>query len=107
MIIKRIKTIITNVVRELGFNLTDIMLFGSRARGNYNSESDYDILVILNENIEVKEKHKLTTRISNELHKKIKFTSFDIIVKSLKAFEEEKNIVNTVSNETFIEGISL
>jgi len=37
----------------------------------------------------------------------MRYTSFDIIIKSLKSFEEEKNVVNTVSNEAFLEGIRI
>lgn len=32
--------------RRLGDNLKDILLYGSKARGDYNNDSDIDILVI-------------------------------------------------------------
>ncbi|RKX55115.1 MAG: hypothetical protein DRP50_03400 [Thermotoga sp.] len=104
---KKIKEIVGRVLGKNGFTLHNIFLFGSRARGDFDEESDYDILVILNEEISIEDKRKLMVKISGELHKKMRYTSFDIIIKSLKSFEEEKNVVNTVSNEAFLEGIRI
>jgi hypothetical protein len=41
------------------------------------------------------------------LHKEIKYISFDVLIKSRKDFEEEKDIVRTISNEVFLEGTKL
>jgi predicted nucleotidyltransferase len=38
-----------NVKISLGNNLKKIILFGSRARGDFQTDSDYDILVLVNE----------------------------------------------------------
>ena len=35
--------------KQLSPHLKKIILFGSRARGDHNSESDYDCLIILDE----------------------------------------------------------
>ncbi len=45
-----IDSILKNIKEYLGENtdglITDVILFGSRARGNYSETSDYDILLI-------------------------------------------------------------
>ena len=41
-----IKGIITETVKECGFSLESIILFGSRARGNFDENSDWDVLII-------------------------------------------------------------
>lgn len=46
--------------KELGYKIKDIILFGSRARGDASSESDYDILVLID-----KETREVADRIFN------------------------------------------
>ncbi|KUK30282.1 MAG: DNA polymerase beta domain protein region [Methanosarcinales archeaon 56_1174] len=107
MIKEKIKNAIDRVIKRSGFSLNSIIIFGSRARGDFNADSDYDILIILNEDLSIEDRRRLTVKISAELHKEMKFTAFDIIVKSLKKFEEEKDVVNTISNEAFLEGVKI
>ena len=107
MVEETIKNTISAVLREEKLTLHKIILFGSRARGDFDEESDYDILVIVNEELPLHKKRELAVKITNALHKEMKFTAFDIIVKSLRVFEEEKNIVNTISYEARREGLYL
>lgn len=46
-----------------------VMLFGSRARGEASANSDYDILVILNEKMEIIEKRRYQSLINKALAK--------------------------------------
>ena len=57
---------ITNSVKSKNPDVT-IILYGSRARGSYKSESDFDILILLN-------KEKITS----EDEKSIKYPLYDI-----------------------------
>ncbi len=43
-----------------------IVLFGSRATGEYSEGSDYDILVILKDNISIRQKMSLSARVGNQ-----------------------------------------
>lgn len=42
-----VKKVANNLKKELREQTMDIILFGSRARGDFQSESDYDILVLV------------------------------------------------------------
>jgi len=46
---KNLSKIVKKILELEGDNLESIILFGSRARGDYLSDSDFDILIILKE----------------------------------------------------------
>lgn len=102
-----IRNVIEKVLIQSKIALENIILFGSRAREDFNNESDYDILIIVKEDINIKEKRELRTKISVALHNDIKFVPFNIIVKSLKSYEQEKDVVNTISKVATLEGVEL
>ena len=104
MIKEKLRNIIEKVVKKSGFTLNSVFVFGSRARGDFRPDSDYDILVVIDEDLPIRERRRLSVRISSELHKEMHFAGFDIIVKSLRKFEEEKDIVNTIAHEAYLEG---
>jgi len=105
--IKEIKKEIEEVLRENGLTLRSIILFGSRARGRYSSESDWDILIVLREDIDPSERRRIWYKIYRALHKKFLGFSFDVFIKSEQEFNEEASVVNTVSNEAMREGVVL
>src|SRR6056297_1559183 len=41
-----LQSLIRRLQERLGSNLTEVWLFGSRARGDHSSDSDYDILIV-------------------------------------------------------------
>ncbi len=45
-ILKEIKRVIMNIAKEMGIEIDKIILFGSRARGDYREDSDWDVLVV-------------------------------------------------------------
>ncbi|MEM3415702.1 MAG: nucleotidyltransferase domain-containing protein [Thermoproteota archaeon] len=103
----KIKEIIENVLRQNGYTLHSIFLFGSRARGDFEKESDYDLLVIIKESINMKQKREIWMKVYHQLHEDFPLTPFDLIVKTATDFDEEKDIVNTISNEACVEGIRI
>ncbi len=44
--LKLIKEIILNVAKKYNIEVDKIILFGSRARGDYREDSDWDLLIV-------------------------------------------------------------
>lgn len=104
---KTIRKEIEKVLNNRSVRITEIILFGSRAREDYKKHSDWDIFIVLDEAIEPQKKREVWYLIYKSLHKKFPFFSFDVILKSKAVYEKEKEIVNTLANEVYREGIRL
>ena len=67
-----------------------VLIFGSRARGDFNTHNDFDLLVVTKNNIGAKEKMNMESRISKSLvyslHK-----PFDVLLYSQQEVELKKN----------------
>ncbi len=69
---ERIKNIMSEIHEELmklfGGKIERIILYGSYARGDFNLESDVDIMILLNcDQREIKEKRKNISRIASRI----------------------------------------
>ncbi|BBL45246.1 nucleotidyltransferase [Nanobdella aerobiophila] len=84
-----IKKVIYDVANEYNIKIDKIILFGSRARGDYREDSDYDILIITEEKIDYNIINdfwiSLFDRLTDILHKDI-----DLILIDKKDFEKKK-----------------
>ncbi|NJF25786.1 nucleotidyltransferase domain-containing protein [Thermococcus sp. Bubb.Bath] len=67
--IKLIRETVKAVSKELGIPVVDVILFGSRAKGNARPDSDWDILIVTVEKLDWKERLKLTGEIRKRLAK--------------------------------------
>ena len=94
-IIKEIVSTIKEEIKEQGFNVVEIILFGSRARGEYQKDSDWDVLVLVDRKITFKEKKKITARINRKLAEKR--IPCDVILKYIEDHEKAKEIVGNIS----------
>jgi predicted nucleotidyltransferase len=104
---ERIRGIIEKALSQSNITLESIILFGSRARGGFEEESDFDILVTIKNETNMEQKREFWKNLSHELHKDFPFMPFDVIIKTTKDFEDERDVVNTISNEAYIEGIKI
>jgi predicted nucleotidyltransferase len=68
----------------------DIIWFGSRARNDALIDSDYDILIRIKDQITVKEKIMLRTKIRKELLKRD--IRSDILIQSHEEIEKKRNL---------------
>ena len=100
-----IKELVTEAVEESGCSLDRIILFGSRARRDFDEKSDWDILVIIKEDISRDEKLKVFSKISRKLASH--FIPSDIIVRSIKEVEKLKTYFHSVTKTAIEEGIVL
>ena len=62
-----IKKIIHEETEKLGVTVEKVILFGSRARGDYRPDSDYDILVVVKGRLDRRLKIELMTNIGSRL----------------------------------------
>lgn len=80
---------------------SEIMLFGSRARKDSTSESDYDILLIIDQDLSPAEKLPLKTKIRKDLLKS--GIRSDILIQSKMEVEAKKklpgHIIKTILKE--------
>lgn len=83
-------------------NLVSVIAFGSRVRGDFHGESDFDLLIIVKErNPDVVEK------VIKVLHEEEEKTGipFSPVIKHLESFEKEKALNTTFYRNIKREGI--
>ena len=81
-----------------GDTLRDVVLYGSYARGDYNENSDVDVMIIAD--IEETDVMKYTYKIANYLGELLieHSTVISPIVESHKKYEEYKNVIPFLQN---------
>lgn len=102
-----IRAVVENTLKEEGIQGVRVFLFGSRARGEAKRESDWDLLVLIDEECFPGNFRRLWNLLYFNLHREFPHESFDIVVKSNSAFEREKAVVNTLAYEVYLEGQEL
>jgi predicted nucleotidyltransferase len=82
-----------------------VVLFGSHARGEAGPESDYDILVITDQPLDMKAKFTLRTRIRKQLLEQ--GIRSDVLVQSDQEIERKKELPGHVVRSALRDGIPL
>ena len=82
-----------------------IVLFGSRARGDFKGRSNYDILIMIKPNLSIKEKMQLTAQLRKNLAKM--GIDADIIIKSDEEINYYKDKIGSVVRSALKEGVAL
>jgi uncharacterized protein len=96
--------IITQVVREIT-GADRILLFGSRAKGDSRSDSDYDLLVILQNSLGQKERLRLASRCRQRLAQT--GIDADVLVKSPDEIRDYHDKRGSIVHEALTSGIPL
>jgi uncharacterized protein len=82
-----------------------VLLFGSRARNDFRNDSDYDILLVINENLSPQEKIPILTRIRKSLlQSEIRS---DVLIQSKDELEKNKNLPGHIIRNILKEAIIL
>ena len=102
---KIIKNIVVETMKESGYSLEGIILFGSRARGKFDENSDWDLLIIIKEDLTREEKLNLFSKISKKLAKRL--IPCDLLIRSRKEVEKLKTYFHSVTKTALQEGIVL
>ncbi len=99
----KIKEKVNEVFEEKGIEVKKIILFGSRARGDWDKYSDWDLLIIIDKNLSTEEKiiisHLLRRKLAED------FIPSDILIKSEMEVEERKGVVGSIIKIAMKEGI--
>ena len=83
----------------------EIILFGSRARGDFSKGSDHDILIIMQRSLTIKEKMRLLSSLRKELA--VKGIDADIIIKSRDEVNYYKDKIGNVVRAALKEGVAI
>jgi len=89
--LKKIKEIILNVAKEMNIKIDKIILFGSRARGDYREDSDYDILIVTKEKLNEEKEKEFKIKIRLISIKELD-AGLDIFVFDKEEFERFKDV---------------
>jgi uncharacterized protein len=100
------KSLQKNIRKYIGRVAYDkVILFGSRARGTYTDESDFDILLVLKRNTTLQRKIRLSTTLRKRFAENM--IDADILVKDKKDINYLKDKTGSVVRNALIEGIEL
>ncbi|MCK4764039.1 MAG: nucleotidyltransferase domain-containing protein [Candidatus Aminicenantes bacterium] len=103
--IKKIKEITSKILKNDSFAAFKIYLFGSRARGDFSSSSDYDILIVLRKKIGIKKKIALFTKLRRALAKQR--YDVDIVIKSADEVDYYKDKVGHIVRSALNDGVMI
>ena len=85
-------------------NIVAVYAFGSRVRGDHTAESDFDILVIVNNRSVAIEEGIIEAFIEEEMTSGL---SFDIVIKTLESYRREQRYHTPFFENIEREGIPL
>jgi predicted nucleotidyltransferase len=100
-----IKTQILKVLDDMDISVKQIVLFGSRARGNFLRDSDFDFLIITGASFDFKEKMQIAAAIRKKLAEL--YVNADIIINSEEEIKLKRNRIGCVTRYALKEGIKL
>jgi predicted nucleotidyltransferase len=100
--IEKVVKIIKDEIEARGLKVVKIILFGSRAKGNQKEDSDWDFLVIIDKDLDRNTKLDIIAKIKRELAL-LKIPN-DIIINSIREFEERKENVGYIAYYASREG---
>lgn len=103
MISQILRNDIRNSLKKIDYQ--KVILFGSRARKDYNRQSDFDLLVILSKAMSTRKKIHLSTVLRRRFASKM--IDADVLVKDAKDIEYLKDKPGSVVRNALREGTAL
>ena len=105
-VLKLIKQIILEEAESLGVRVEKIILFGSRARGDYREESDYDILIVVEGKPDRRIRRLLSARIGARVAHEL-LVPVDVIVTTRERWQKYSRVVGSIEEVAASEGVSV
>ena len=100
-----VKQITIDELKKYDIEVKGFYLFGSRAKGTYNEDSDWDFFVVIDKDLSFQKKWDIIDRIKIILAQ-LKIPN-DIIMKSEKEIQESKDDVGRITYYILKEGVSI
>lgn len=100
---ERVVKLLKDMLADLEVNIYKIVLFGSRARGDYTSDSDYDFLIVVENPVSLSEKRKIISFIRMRMAENN--IPMDVFLKDTRDYESHKDVVGSLSYEVEKEGM--
>lgn len=97
-----IRDTIVSVARSEGVKVKNIILFGSRVRGDYREDSDWDLLIIVSGSPSRRTIRRLQYQIYRRLAQNKVYC--DVIVVSEEYYARYKNVVGSIAYYAHLEG---
>ena len=97
--------IIRTTLQANDIQIEQIYLFGSRAQGTAQPDSDWDVYVLVDDDLTFADRRRLTTEIKRELARQR--IPNDVILKSDKQFQASKTYPGHLAYTVAQEGIPL
>ncbi len=94
-----------SILTELNIHYSAVYLFGSRARGTANIDSDWDFIVVVNDALSDYDRRLLKAQVRMKFHDSLDASGIDIIIKSETTFSREKSQRNTISYDAAKYGV--
>ena len=95
--------VIRDVLSSKEVQVEQVFLFGSRARGEVGPESDYDLYVLIDRDLDFPQRHGMITEIKRELAK-LRIPN-DVVLRSASRFNEIKGFSGHLAYEVAREGV--
>ncbi|MEK7449774.1 MAG: nucleotidyltransferase domain-containing protein [Planctomycetota bacterium] len=94
----KIKEVIKNIFPDC-----NTILFGSRSKGEFDSKSDYDILVIVKQHLNIKQKRQYASIIM----KNLAYLPLDVIVKTEEDAHYYQDKIGSITREAILNGVRI
>lgn len=105
-ILNTAKLIINEEAGKAGYKTEAVYLFGSRARGDYKEDSDWDFYVVIDRNMERDIKIKVSGDIRRGIRNKLRIST-DILIQPINIVNERKNQSGYVTYFALKEGLAV
>ena len=105
-VLELIRKVVLEEAGRLGIRIEKIILFGSRARGDYREDSDWDILVVVHKRPGWRQLFRFQSRVRVRLFEALG-REIDLIVIDKKWFEERKGLWGSLEHAAATEGVAI
>ena len=104
-VLKEIKRIVLEEAGKLGIRVEKTILFGSRARGDYREDSDWDILVVVGGGLDWRARRRLSINVRRRLSPLLS-RPIDLLIEDMDVFRERSRLTGSLEETIMEEGVT-